>query len=293
MKDEPEDIVLRQTQPIDFMGIPYLPADASGPQDRKSCCALLYESEPVRLLFGDTLHPGGLALTHRLGKLADIKEGHLVMDVACGRGASSVAVARSFHCRVVGVDLSEDGLADATRRAREDGLNGQVSFIRGDGEGLPLAGGSFDAALCECSMSLFPDKRQGVAEIARLLRSGGRLGVSDVTVESGCLPDELNGAVGQMLCLADAPSVDGYLELLSGDGLTLLHRQDASDSITKLLADIEGKLGAFRMFQALGGGAPANPDLISQALDIIEQVRELVKEGGIGYWLFVSEKTGS
>lgn len=289
----PENTSFRNAPQIDFLGIPYLLGDAPGSQDRKSCRATLYESEPVRLLFGEALHPGGLALTHRLGKLADIKCGQLVVDVASGRGASSVAVARSFHCRVVGVDLSQDGVAGGTRRASEDGLDGQVSFIRGDGESLPLAGSSFDSALCECSMSLFPDKWQGVAEIARLLRTGGRLGVSDVTVEPGCLPDELKGTAGQMLCLADAPYVDGYQELLSGDGLTLLHRQDASDSITRLLADVEGKLGAFRMLQALGGGAPANPDLISQALDIIEKVKSLVKEGGIGYWLFVSEKTAT
>ena len=88
-----------------------LPLD---PSDRKSCCSALYEMEPVRLLLGDTLHPGGLALTHRLGKLMEIQRDNLVLDLACGRGASSVAVARSFHCRVVGVDLSRRGIVDAT-----------------------------------------------------------------------------------------------------------------------------------------------------------------------------------
>ena len=66
---------------------------------QKSCCGALYELEPVRLLLGDTLHPGGLALTHRLGKLMGIERGQLVLDIACGRGTSTLAVARSFHCR--------------------------------------------------------------------------------------------------------------------------------------------------------------------------------------------------
>lgn len=274
----------------DLAGLGQGPGDARG---RKSCCASLYDSVPVRLLLGDTLHPGGLALTHRLGKLVDIQRDLLVLDVACGRGASAVAVARSFHCRVVGVDLGGESIAAASRLAAEGNMDGRVSFLQGDGETLPLSPGSFDAALCECSMSLFPDKAQGVAEIARLLRPGGRLGISDVTVEPGCLPEALTGTVGQMLCVADAPSVQGYRELLSGDCLRLVEEQDASDSIAKLLQGLEGKLAAFRFLQNLhGGSGDAYEGLVAQALRVLEQVKGLVGEGKIGYWVFVAEKSG-
>ena len=272
-------------------------SDQGDSATKKSCCALLYELEPVRLLLGDTLHPGGLALTHRLGKLVDIKPNDLVLDVACGRGASAMAVARSFHCRMVGVDLG-NSIQEGARLAKEDNVDGPVSFLKGDGEQMPFSADSFDAALCECSMSLFPDKRQGVSEIARLLRVGGRLGVSDVTVEPGSLPEELNGTLGQMLCLAGAPSLDGYRQLFNADGLNLIHEQDASESVLKLLADIEGKLAAFRIFQSFQGpalslakGQSADaPDLISQAITMVDKVRVLVQEGAIGYWLFVAKK---
>ena len=177
----------------DLAGLGEAAQDARG---RKACCASLYDSAPVRLLLGDTLHPGGLALTHCLGKLMDIQRDQLVLDIACGRGVSAVAVARSFHCRVVGVDLGGESVAAAYLLAAEGNMEGKVSFLQGDGETLPLSPASFDAALCECSMSLFPDKVQGMAEIARLLRPGGRLGISDVTVEPGSLPEVLTGAVG-------------------------------------------------------------------------------------------------
>ncbi len=268
-----------------------LPQDPLDPQGRKGCCAALYQSEPVRLLLGETLHPGGLALTHRLAKLVNIQRGDLVLDLACGRGTSAMAVSRSFHCRVVGIDLGLDGIAEARRLAKDTGIENDVSFLRGDGERLPFGAGPFDATLCECSMSLFPDKKQGVAEIARLLRPGGRLGVSDVTVEPGRLPDELKGTVGQMLCLADAPPVEGYRELLSSDGLSLTHLQDASDSILKLLAGIEGKLATLRLLQRVQGEPTDGSDLISQALSVIDQVKALVNDGAIGYWIFVAEKS--
>ena len=215
-----------------------------------------------------------------------------MLDVACGNGASSFAVARSFHCRVVGVDLGRESVAEATRMAAESNMDGQVSFIAGDGESLPLGDGTFHAALCECSMSLFPDKAMGVAEIGRLLRSGGRLGVSDFTVEPSCLPEELMGPLGQALCLADAPPVQGYRDLLAGGGLSLIHEEDASDSILKLLGDIEAKLAAFRMLLSGSGPPSGGSDLLSQALSLVEKVRVLARDGGIGYRLFVAEKLG-
>ena len=260
--------------------------------DVKSCCAALYQLEPVRLLLGDTLHPGGLALTHRLGKLVDIQRDDLVLDVACGRGASSMAVARSFHCRVVGVDLGREGTYEASRLAKEQRIEGITSFVHGDVERLPLSPDTFDDALCECSMSLFPDKVRGVAEVARLLRPGGKFGVSDVTVEPACLPEELTGGIAQMLCLAGALPVSGYGDLLNSGGLTLVHQQDASESALKLLEDIESKLAAFRLLQALQGQPGSAMDLVALALPIIEKVKSLVSAGSIGYWLFVAEKRG-
>ena len=268
-------------QLADLVGLREVPGNAP---ERKACCALLYDSAPVRLLLGDTLHPGGLALTHLLGKLVDVQRDHLVLDVACGRGATAMAVARSFHCRAVGVDLGGESVAAASRLARESQVDGRVYFMRGDGENLPLAAGSFDAALCECSMSLFVDKLKGMAELARLLRPGGRLGISDVTVEPGCLPEELTGALGQMLCVADAPSVEGYRELFSAVGLSLVHEQDASDSISKLLREVGGKLAAFRFLGNLHGDAGDGYEgLIVQALGVLEKVKALVREGRIGY----------
>jgi arsenite methyltransferase len=56
----------------------------------KACCAALYESDWARLLLGDSLHPGGLALTERLGSLLGLGPGDRVLDVACGPGTSAL-----------------------------------------------------------------------------------------------------------------------------------------------------------------------------------------------------------
>ncbi len=271
----------------DLLGLPPEPSDGLGV---KSCCAALYQLDPVRLLLGDTLHPGGPELTRRLCRLAGLKEGDLVLDVACGPGASAITLAESTHSRVVGVDLGRRTIADARRRAKENGMDSRVSLLCGDAEQLPFRPGSFDGVLCECSLSLFPDKLRGVAEMTRLLRSGGKLAVSDVSVEPGRLPDELRGNLGRMLCLADALPAGGYRELLGSDGLDLVLHQNASDSLMDLLEDIGRKLAAFGMFLGLSGRPGGVSDLIPLALPILEEVKALVKGGSIGYWLFVAEK---
>ena len=264
----------------------------SQPQDawgKKSCCAALYSLEPVRLLLGDTLHPGGLALTHRLGKLVGIQHDDLVLDLACGWGVSAMAVARSFHCKLVGLDLGAEAVAHATTAAAQSRKSDSV-FLQGDGELLPFADDSFDVVLSECALSTFPDKDRTVADIARVLKPGGRLAMSDVTVEPGSLPAEFRGMAGQMLCVADALSLEGYQDLLKGAGLTLIHQQDASDAILQLLDDIQGKLAMFRMFQGAQPSDALNGDLIAQALPVIEKARDLVTAGSIEYWLLVAEK---
>ena len=271
---------------LDAMGLGDFANLNSGGVDAKACCAALYELEPVRMLLGDTLHPGGLAMTNRLARLTGVRRGDLVLDVACGHGKGALAVARSFHCRVVGVDLGRRAVAEATLQVAEE----DASFILGDAESMPLRDGAFDAALCECSMSLFPDKARGVVEVARLLRPGGRLGISDVTVEPGALPPELSGPIANALCLAGAPPVDGYIDLLREGGLTPIHHEDASDSILKLVDEIEGKLSALRLLQSFGGQASGLDLLAGLAKPVIDKVRVLVRDGSIGYWIFVAEK---
>ena len=67
-------------------------------EDIKACCALLYESDWAKLLLGHSFHPGGLALTHRVGTLLGLKPDMRLLDVAAGQGSSAIYLARQFGC---------------------------------------------------------------------------------------------------------------------------------------------------------------------------------------------------
>jgi hypothetical protein len=110
-------------------------------------------------------------------------------------------------------------------------------------------------------MSLLINKAQAVAETARLLRPGGKFGLSDVTIEPGALPVELEGDLGQVLCMTDALTADGYVELLEEGGFSVTTRLDAPTEIIKILDEVAGKLAAFLAFQRVSGVPAGEADL--------------------------------
>ena len=256
----------------------------------KACCADLYQSDLARLVFGDTLHPGGLALTNRLARLMDIRPGDWVADLASGRGASAMAVSRVFHCKVVGLEFGAAAAAQARAKSLAPPEASETHFLCADAESPPLRPGRFDGVFCECSMSLFPDKPAAVRQIAELLRPGARFGLSDVTVMPDSLPRELEGTLGQLLCLADALDVPGYVNLLEDAGLKILHQQDSSDEILKILDDAAGKLEGFQAWQSVTQQQSQELQALEKAPQVMSTLRRLVQGGQLGYWLFVAQK---
>ncbi|MFH1625389.1 MAG: class I SAM-dependent methyltransferase, partial [Pseudomonadota bacterium] len=109
----------------------------------------LYESGPMNEALGDTFRPGGLALTERLAELAGLHGGALVLEIACGKGATSCFLSEKYGCRVVGVDLSLKLISLAQKRPGSNGLPVQVGFLVGDGEVLPFKNSVFDVVISE------------------------------------------------------------------------------------------------------------------------------------------------
>src|SRR5579885_2945087 len=173
----------------------------------KTCCAAIYQSDWARLLLGDSFHPGGMALTEHLGMLLDLAPGKQVLDVAAGQGTSAIFLAQRFGCQVVGLDYGEEAVRQATQAAEETGIAHLVRFEQGDAECLSAADGAFDAVICECAFCTFPDKRAAADEFARVLRPGGRVGLSDLT-RAGAVPSELQGLLAWAACIADAQPLE-------------------------------------------------------------------------------------
>ena len=109
-------------------------------------------------------------------------------------------------------------------------------------------------------------------------------------MEPHSLPKELNGTLGQLLCLTDALNVRGYVQLLEESGLDLVHQVDASVEAERILDTLDSKLGAFMAWQKLTSQASPQSELLQHAPELLSRLRDLVGQGQLGYWIFVAEK---
>jgi SAM-dependent methyltransferase len=116
-----------------------------------------------------------------LAEAVDLRAGERVLDVACGNGNAALAAARRF-CHVTGVDYVPALLERARARAEAEGLD--VSFEEGDAEALPYPDGSFDVVLSTCGAMFAPDQERTAAELLRVCRPGGRIGMVNWTPDS-------------------------------------------------------------------------------------------------------------
>ncbi|MGH3094440.1 MAG: class I SAM-dependent methyltransferase [Streptosporangiales bacterium] len=261
----------------------------STPDDVKACCAAAYGSDAVALLLGDCYHPGGLALTRRLADRLGLSAGERVLDVAAGRGATALLLAREYDACVEGVDLSDANVALAREAADSAGVADRVRFRTGDAERLPAPDATFDAALCECAFCTFPDKATAAAELARVLRPGGRVGITDVTAEPDRLPPELATLAAWIACISDARPVEGYAQILRDAGLRVSRTEPHDQALSRMIDQIEARLGIVAM-TARSRAEQLGLDL-DRAAPVIAAARTAVADGTLGYTLLVAGKS--
>jgi ubiquinone/menaquinone biosynthesis C-methylase UbiE len=119
---------------------------------------------------------------------------------------------------VIGVDMTPQMVERARANARRAGYS-QVEFREGRLESLPVDDGTVDAVTSNCVINLVPDKAQVFAEIARVLKAGGRIVVSDIVID-GALPELVqNDILAYVGCVAGAAQRDRYFAQLRAAGL--------------------------------------------------------------------------
>jgi ubiquinone/menaquinone biosynthesis C-methylase UbiE len=243
------------------------------------------------VLLGDSFHPGGLPLTERLGELLGLDPGSQVLDVAAGRGTSGIFLAQRFGCTVVGVDYSAQNVALAAEAAALAGARDRVTFREEDAERLQAFGdGTFDAVVCECALCTFPDKPAAAQAMARVLRPGGRLGLSDLT-RSGPLSADLETLLAWVACVADARPVEDYVGFLRDAGLEPAAPERHDDALRDLMATVRGKLIGAELLVNLKRLTLPGADF-TQAKVMARAAMEAVNAGTLGYMLVVAQKPG-
>jgi SAM-dependent methyltransferase len=193
-----------------------------------SCCA---DGEGDAAKFGEDLYDaaqrGELPEAATLASLgcgnptavAELGEGEVVLDLGSGGGIDVILSAKRVAPGGVayGLDMTDEMLALAQQNARAAGV-ANVHFLKGVIEQIPLAAASVDVVISNCVINLSVDKPAVLTEIARVLRPGGRIGISDVVAEDRLTPEQRAERGSYVGCIAGALSKGEYAAGLEAAG---------------------------------------------------------------------------
>jgi arsenite methyltransferase len=165
--------------------------------------------------------------------VADLRDGEVVLDLGSGGGIDVILSAKRVGPTGIayGVDMTDEMLALARANAAEAGVT-NVHFLKGVIEQVPLPAGSVDVVISNCVINLSVDKPAVLTEMARVLKAGGRLGISDVVAEDHLDPEQRAERGSYVGCIAGALSRSEYVGGLEAAGF-----EDVAVEFTHEVAD--------------------------------------------------------
>lgn len=159
--------------------------------------------------------------------LADLKDGERVLDLGSGSGTDTFVAALNVgpSGRVVGVDMTDEQRAKAERLRDGAGFS-NITYLKGYIEDLPVDDASFDAVISNGVINLSPDKAAVFREVARVLKPGGRLAISDIVTEARLPEGIVCNATLWAACIGGAMQQDDYGAAIEAAGLKVATRED-------------------------------------------------------------------
>ncbi len=165
--------------------------------------------------------------------VAALHEGETVLDLGSGGGIDVILSAKRVGPAgtVYGLDMTDEMLALAQQNAHDAGVT-NVHFLKGVIEAIPLPADSVDVVISNCVVNLSTDKAAVLAETARVLRPGGRIGITDIVAEDRVAPEQRAERGSYVGCIAGALSQGEYVAGLEAAGF-----EDVTVEFTHQVAD--------------------------------------------------------
>ncbi len=202
----------------------------------------LFRQKALTAVSGSTLRPGGLTLTESAVDVCGFDHTHFVLDAGCGCGTTTRHLWEKYQIRSMGTDISPDISTDMKWAGKK-----ADPFSRGTGPGLarsrlpalPFKSRVFNGIFCECVLSLIPDKQTCLAEFFRLLKTNGKLVITDLYI-----PQLFENRIAPMRNIQPTSCIDGALTLM--DLIRLIEgagfKVDIIEDHTRLLKQMAGQM---------------------------------------------------
>ena len=242
-----------------------------------------------REIYGEDLGQTGWRSAEEQAEIASLLElgpGKHLLDVGCGSGGPSLALAERTGCAVTGLEVEAAGVTYAKSVAAARGLSDRAVFMQQDcGGRLPFADGRFDAVLCVDAINHLPDRQGTLREWARLLRPGGRLLFTDALVVTGPIgKPEIDVRSGLGFYLFVPPGVNEAA--IAAADLSLLQASDRSAAT----AEIAGRWHDVRARHLSELEAAEGTMWCHQRQRFLAMTAELARSGRLSRFLYLAHK---
>ena len=203
---------------------------------------------------------------------AHLKPGEVVVDLGSGGGLDVFLAAKKVgpSGRAIGIDMTQEMIDRARANAVAGGYD-NVEFHLATIDRIPLPDASVDCVISNCVLNLAPDKPAVFREIARILKPGGRLAVSDIALKAE-LPEEIaNSLAAYVGCIAGALRIDDYMTQLADTGFEHIQVVDSGADLNAY-AKVENQAGCCS--PAMEGSSCCDPD--AQASTVHDDLASLL-----------------
>jgi len=238
-------------------------------ENRESCCADAgdYGADLYSALERAELPDAAVLASLGCGNpiaVADLHEGERVLDLGSGGGIDVLLSAKRVGPtgRAFGLDMTDEMLVLAQRNAAAAGAT-NVEWLRGHIESIPLPAASVDVVISNCVVNLAADKPAVFREIARVLRPGGRIGITDIVADDSLSAEERTERGSYTGCIAGALTFSEYrtgLEAAGLEDISLTVSHEAADRMYGVIIKARkgaGAAGAARAGAQAGAAAKA------------------------------------
>lgn len=253
--------------------------------------------DAVELSGIETLHPGGLDLSKRIGEIVDMKD-KKVLEVACGRGVFACYYAKNYRAKITGIDLNPDLIRASINRAKIEGVEDLVEFKVADALNVPLPfpDNSFDVVANECALGIALDPQKCMDEMTRVVKPGGYIVIhlavwlkEIAETEKNGIEKRLGGRCIGLLELNDILKKADLLEICHEDwsGIEQMVKARPGREIKRIenIFTLQEKITIlFRVLKRFGFKG------LSYLGESTKKVTPLYYNGTLGYYLIIGQK---
>ncbi len=249
-------------------------------------------------VWGDSIHFGmkltddctfDEAIMHTKRHIAEALQplpGQHLLEVASGVGETARFFAREFGCAVTATNISDQHLAESTRRTKSQNLDSLVSNVWADFHDLPFNDGAFHGYWVQEGIVHAHDKRRVISEAYRVLCPGGRIVVSEQTTETRLLNDAETKRLADRHGSPDLLNADGFIQLMIEQGFNMVRDDNLSLYLAPLFEAIVQRIED--RYADLIKGIPAH--IVDWNLDNWRFGASKARDGALGWHILVAER---